>query len=104
MTEPYRDYPYLREGDLVAVEINGVLHTEVYKAPKPPVYPRLSAGKRLLRGLTPPWWRKPLQPIREPSPIERAQAMNAKTLELVERLTAEPKAPWWRRWIEELKR
>lgn len=95
----YRDYPYLKPGDRVAVEIGGVLYTDTIKAASPVVYPTLTPWQRLVRRLTPPRWRKPLKPIRR-DPLQRAQALTAKTLAAVEQLTAPPAKSWWRRWVE----
>lgn len=91
--KPYGSMP--QPGDLVSFEINGVLHTEYYTGP--PVYPSLSAWGQTRRTLTPARWRKPLQPVRPPNPLERAQAMNAKTLAWIEELDKPVKVSWWRR-------
>lgn len=94
--------PNVQPGDLVAVEIDGVIYTERYQPGKYQPAPKLSLWRRMIRRLTPPSWRKPL-PVGN-DPLARAQAMTAKTLGLIERLTAEPKVPWWRRWMEGLTR
>lgn len=101
----YRDLG-LNRGDLASVEIGGVVYTDYIEnlIAKPPVYPQLTGWQRVARGLTPKRWRKTLKPIRT-DPLARAQALTAKTLALVERLTAEPvKVPWWRRWMKSLQR
>lgn len=77
--------PNVQSGDLVSVEINGVMHTECYQPGNYQPAPQRTRWQRIVRALTPKWWRKPL-PVGN-DPLARAQAMNEKTLKLIEKLT-----------------
>lgn len=74
-----------RAGDLYTIECGGVRFTERWEPPKPAVYPTLSRLQRIMRKLTPPRWRKPLQPIRT-DPLARNQRMMAGICEALEAL------------------
>ncbi|MDV6979642.1 hypothetical protein [Mycobacterium intracellulare] len=77
----------LKPGDLYTFECGGVRFTEHFEPPKPAVYPTLSRRQRIMRKLTPPRWRKPLQPIRT-DPLARQQRMMAGICETFDELGA----------------
>lgn len=84
----YRDYPGLKAGDLVAVEIGGVVYTDYIEnmTGRAPIYPRLPWWRRVARSLTPKRWRKPLQPIRV-DPVARQQRMLQNVINAIDGLT-----------------
>lgn len=65
----YRDFPYLRPGDRIAIECGGKLYTDTvqsvsYTSGTPAVWPSPTFWQRLRRAITPRRFRKPLEPIR----------------------------------------
>lgn len=63
---------------------HGVVRTDYVKNLRPAAVPKPSRWQRFVRRLTPKRFRKPLQPA---TPVERALALTAETLRLIERLT-----------------
>lgn len=103
----------LAPGSKIAIEKDGVLYQDTisdvrWSSPEPAVWPHLTAGKRLLRRLTPARWRKPLQPIRAAklaevtirTPMQRYADLLDNVATTVAQLTAVPvKVSWWRRLL-----
>ena len=85
--DPYNLPPWVKrkfeEGDLASVMIGGTVYTDYITAvnPKPPRQPW---WRRLIRTLTPKWWRKP---IKESDPLKRHQQLIADAQDAIKVLT-----------------